>query len=137
MNDSRTTGRPWLAVVLSVAVTGLGHLYLRKWRRAAMWLLVVVGTSLLVPEAALEALADGGRVDVVALAPVLVVSALCTLDAYVLARRPPEQARSTRTDEDTARCPHCGGELTAGLDFCHWCTTELDEARPVERGESQ
>nr|WP_305794401.1 zinc ribbon domain-containing protein [Halomarina rubra] len=110
----------------------MGHLYLRRWGRAAAWLLVVAATSLVVPQAAIEALAAGEAVDVVALAPVWFASTLCALDAYVVARR--DHTPRTTAAADTARCPHCGGELTDGLDFCHWCTTELDDAQVASSG---
>ena len=136
MADSDTTRRPWLAAVLSAAVTGLGHLYLRRWLRAVGWLGVVAATSLFVPERALLAAAAGEGVDVVALAPALLVATLCALDAYVLARA--ERRRvAVREDGELTRCPNCGGELDPDIEFCHWCTTEfgdLQVARPGEEG---
>jgi len=39
--------RRWLAVALSLAVPGLGHLYLRRYRRGVLWLLPVVVLGML------------------------------------------------------------------------------------------
>ncbi|MWG33063.1 DUF7575 domain-containing protein [Halomarina oriensis] len=135
MNDSRTTGRPWLAAALSPAVTGLGHLYLRRWVRAALWFAVVAATTVVVPQTAVDAAAAGERVDVVALAPLLLATATCALDASVVAARDTRRARDPSVDTD--RCPHCGGELRTDLEFCHWCSTDVDAARSVEGGESR
>jgi hypothetical protein len=42
--------RPWLAVVLTLVVPGLGHAYLRLWGRAVLWFVLVLGTVItLVP----------------------------------------------------------------------------------------
>lgn len=38
----RPTGNPWLAVALALALPGLGHLYLRRWLRAAVFAAVVL-----------------------------------------------------------------------------------------------
>lgn len=130
MQESTSRKRPWLAALLSVLATGLGHVYLRRWRRAAGWLLLAYGVSvLLVDPAAVEALVNGSFVDPVALAPVLVVGGASVVDAYVLARtqNADARARATAVAEGTlATCPHCGNELDPDLEFCHWCTTELD-----------
>lgn len=48
--DISSRKRPWLAAALAFPVTGLGHLYLRRWRRAAGWLLLVgAATVVLTP----------------------------------------------------------------------------------------
>ncbi|MFC5970950.1 zinc ribbon domain-containing protein [Halomarina salina] len=136
MNDRSTTGRPWLAVALSVAVSGLGHLYLRRWLRAVAWLGITAGATLVVPQAALDAAAAGEAFDVVALAPIFFVGALCALDAYLIAQYQQFRSRAEPTaGGELTHCPNCGGELEADLGFCHWCTTEFDEfrvARPAE-----
>jgi len=40
MQRSTSQKRPWLAALLGALVTGFGHLYLRRWRRAVGWLAV-------------------------------------------------------------------------------------------------
>jgi len=55
---------PAVAVLLAAAVTGLGHLYLRRLRRGAGWLLGLATVAFLfVPPGAFGALVGGGTVD--------------------------------------------------------------------------
>jgi hypothetical protein len=133
MSDSRTNRRPWLAAVLGLAVTGFGHLYLRRWGRALGWVGVVAVTTLFVPRAAVDAVVAGGAVDVVALAPVLFTTTLSALDAYVVASRD----RAAAEDATADRCPNCRGELRADLAFCPWCARDLDAARTGDGGGSR
>lgn len=93
----RTTSqkRPWLAALLGALVTGFGHLYLRRWRRAVGWLAVLFAVSYaFVDPAAIEALAAGEPVDPLSIAPTLLVGSLSVIDAYVLARAQNEVART-------------------------------------------
>ena len=130
MNDSSASGRPWLAAALSVVVSGLGHLYLRRWLRAVAWLGLTAWATTLVPSAAVESAAAGEAVDVIALSPLLFAGSLCALDAYLVAQRQRLQARSEpNEDGEATHCPNCGGELDADLGFCHWCTVEFEEYR--------
>lgn len=133
MQESTSRKRPWLAALLSLLATGLGHLYLRRWRRAAGWLLLVYGVSVLfVDPAAVEALVSGSAVDPVALAPVLLVGGASVVDAYVLARTQNAAARvrtAAAAEGTLAACPHCGNELDPDLEFCHWCTAQIDRAQ--------
>lgn len=149
-----TNARPWLAVLLGLLATGLGHLYLRRWARAAGWFLAAVASALLfVPPEAAEALATGGRPSLGALAPALAVSGLSIVDAYLIARRaraadapgdsPIPQGRLAGSGPDpvdgdagpgpadgsgTVECPHCGRETERDLEFCQWCAEELPGA---------
>ena len=135
MGHSTSQKRPWLAAVLATLVTGFGHLYLRRWRRALGWLVVVFVTgALFVPPEAMEALVNEGVIDPVALAPTLLVSAVSVADAYLVARalnvRNRAVAAAMDDGESTAatHCPNCGKELDPELDFCQWCTTSIDDA---------
>ncbi|GAA0191630.1 zinc ribbon domain-containing protein [Halobaculum roseum] len=86
--------RPWLAVLLALAVTGLGHAYLRRWLRAFGWFAATFAAVLLfVPPEVVEALNAGDPVSnpVKALPPVIVVLA-SAVDAYMLARATREDA---------------------------------------------
>ncbi|MFC6838032.1 zinc ribbon domain-containing protein [Halomarina ordinaria] len=130
MRNARSTVRPWLAALLSAAVAGLGHLYLRRWLRALVWLGVAVAASALVPAAALEAAAAGESVDLWAMAPVWLVGLLCTVDAYLLAVADRRLAHAREAVDDggrLTRCPSCGGDLDPDLTFCHWCTRDLGD----------
>jgi len=139
MDRSVSRKRPWLAAVLAVVATGLGHVYLRRVRRAAGWLAVLLGVSFLfVDGAALTALVNGDPVDPLAVAPVVVVGALSVVDAYLVARAQNALARITATpDGQVTHCPNCGRELDPSIDFCHWCTTDLSglDIEPVDAAE--
>jgi hypothetical protein len=84
----RSRRRPWLAVLLALLVSGLGHAYLRRWGRAFVWYVAVTATLVfVVPDAAVEGLVAGDPPPVVDVAPALVVVAASVIDAYVLAVR--------------------------------------------------
>ncbi|MDG5760365.1 zinc ribbon domain-containing protein [Natronococcus sp. A-GB1] len=137
MSQSTSRKRPWLAALLAALVTGLGHLYLWRLRRAVGWLAAsVLVTFLLVDQAAFETLA-GGNPDTDALLavwPMYAIVALSVVDAYLIARRPAagsessahgEPTASSADEDDAPSCPHCGKDLDPDLEFCYWCTTPL------------
>jgi hypothetical protein len=133
MAKATSARRPILAALLGAVVTGLGHLYLRRWRRAVGWAAVgYAATVLFVPDQAVTAAATGGPVRPLALAPIALVGALSALDAYRIAlfeQRPttgPAADESGRVD-----CPACGRSIDPELGFCHWCTTEFEDLRVV------
>ena len=135
--------RPWLAALLAGLLTGFGHLYLRRWRRALGWLAgSFAATTLFVDPAAAEALVNGTvtRETLTGAAPMLVVGGLSVIDAYLLARAQNTAAStaasaaasaaasepSEPTDDERASCPHCGKDLDPELEFCHWCTRSVE-----------
>ena len=155
MGRSGTSGkRPWLAALLGTLATGLGHFYLRRWKRGLGWVAVAIAVSAVVvpPEAARALLSGDG--DVATLAPLLAVGVASVADAYVLARMQQREPRDRAGDGASAgptsesespsrgesgggpavgrgsgsadaECPECGEELDPDLDFCPWCTTRL------------
>ena len=144
MSTRPTHKRPWLAAMLAFLQPGLGHLYLRAWIRAVMWFALWFGTVFVaVPSvptggggllaavdrtiAALSALPLEATL---ALASVTLFS---TLDAYWLASKHNERRRAV--EEGIAPCPHCGRQVDADLDFCHWCTEPLDWSVDREYGD--
>ncbi|RDI72495.1 DUF7575 domain-containing protein [Halopelagius longus] len=133
MSQSVSRKRPWLAALLGALATGLGHVYLRRWRRAFGWVAVLFAVSVLfVDQAALSALAAGDAVDVAELTPLLIAGGLSIADAYLLARIQNAAVRLTVTPDGRLNsCPNCGKELDSELDFCHWCTAELDDFEAV------
>ena len=142
MNRPVSRKRPWVAAVLGAVAMGLGHLYLRMWRRALGWFAVFFGATLLfVDPAVLAAVARGGPADPTALTPVLAVGGLSVADAYLLAR-----ARNATVRPEPipgggpTYCPNCGNECDGELDFCHWCATEVgdsDAAHSEDRDEQR
>lgn len=135
MSQSLPRKRPWLAALLGAIATGLGHLYLRRWRRGFAWVGLLLGVSVLIVDAdAMEAFATRGAVDPLAIAPIVLVGTLSVLDAYLLAHAHNAVARGTVSLD--RRCPECGRELDPDLAFCHWCSTELEDleaAGPIDR----
>ncbi|TKX56709.1 zinc ribbon domain-containing protein [Halorubrum sp. SS7] len=86
--------RPVLAALLALVFPGLGHLALRRWGRALLWHLTIVGGGV-----ALFALYDVEPVDPLAdpaaltaavptdvTLPIVLLSALSALDAYLVGR---------------------------------------------------
>lgn len=130
-----TRKRPFLAGLLAVLYPGLGHIYLRAWKRALGWFLLAIATvALVVPPEVIESVdpldspfaisetvataASAGE-----LTALLIVVGFSVADAYLLARRQP----ASQSADETYRCPNCNKELAEELDFCPWCATELDE----------
>ena len=125
--------RPWLAAALAFLYPGLGHVYLREWLRAALWFsLVISSMAFLVGDSVSAPLESGVTVDSVLAAlqsipleanlALLAITILSMADAYWMATR-----ENAVTDiVEGAKCPNCGKELDDDIDFCHWCTTELE-----------
>lgn len=136
MADSATTEvrqvRPLLAAALAIVVPGLGHIYIRMWGRALLWFaLYFLTMQFFVPdEAIVSSLSLGAVVEAVRAVPleaavlVITVSVLNVVDAYLMAKQ--VNKRHNRAAGNVKTCPHCGKELDEDLDFCHWCTTELE-----------
>ncbi|MFB6224067.1 MAG: DUF6677 family protein [Haloarcula sp.] len=127
--------RPLLAAVLAFIFPGLGHFYLRRWGRGLLWLglmfmlsllFIITGTVQPVSELTVDAItaAYQTRPTEVTIASV-VITTLNVVDAYWVAVNENE----TQEIEAGTTCPSCGKELDQDIDFCHWCTTQLD---PVE-----
>lgn len=126
--------RPWLALVLTILLPGLGHVYLRLWLRSALWLaLYLAGTSYILPDGATPEefsvdafVAAGEAVPLEAGLLVLGISVVCLVDVYMMTSYINDRVRRVSRDSPE-NCPHCGKELDDDLSFCHWCTTELDD----------
>jgi len=135
MAQASLRNNPLLAALLGTAVTGLGHLYLRRWLRAIGWLgITVVASVLFVPESTISAIGSGTLTDPLSILPVVLISAASALDAYLIAKITRMQADEIRTanagevagDDEPPACPACGKPVDLDLEFCHWCTTEFD-----------
>ncbi|MGQ4555812.1 DUF7575 domain-containing protein [Halobellus sp. GM3] len=122
----------------SLGVAGAGHLYLRRWRRAVAWFSFVVGAALVLlwlfadpstvslTDPASVAALEPSALPATVTAPLFGLLLLSTFDAYRLA------SVGVRTT-DEPQCPNCGGELDPEIDFCPWCTIELEWERPGEK----
>ena len=131
--------RPYLAGLLGVVATGLGHLYLRRWLRGVGWLVLAFGITMwFVPEESLRAMSAGeSMTDRTDFYPTMAVQLAAAFDAFLLAYRENLGNAGVATDVDvpvvgdddvegdTVTCPNCGKDVDADLGFCHWCTTEF------------
>ena len=156
----RTRRRPWLAALLALVVSGLGHAYLRRWARGLGWYLAVTAAVFVfVPESAISGAFAGDPPAVREVAPAAAVVGASVIDAYVVAHRhnrasdrDGDAARATESPDavagpdavsteppdgegstesgETIRCPECGKETDPTFDFCQWC------AEPVGEGDA-
>lgn len=126
--------RPVLAAVLAAIVPGLGHVYIRMWGRAVMWfLLYVLATQVFVPSAAMPSTASLEAIrEAITAVPrdaallLVTIALLNVFDAFLMTRYHNQEVEFEASGR--RRCPECGREVDADLDFCHWCTTELEAA---------
>ena len=152
----RTRRRPWLAALLALVVSGLGHAYLRRWARALGWYVAVTAAVFVfVPESAIAGAFAGDPPAVREVAPAAAVVGASVIDAYVVALRnnrtyerergtvratdaadspderaadgPAAQSAETGANDGTVRCPECGKETDPTVDFCQWCAEPLGE----------
>jgi hypothetical protein len=146
MSDTRR--RAFVAALVgmlgaTVGVAGVGHAYLREWRRAVAWFTFILGTELVLlsvfADPAAVVAEEGSTASALATltstaatlpttvtVPLLILLVLSTLDAYRVALTQP---RAGGTDGPT--CPYCGESVDPELDFCPWCTERFEQA-PAE-----
>ena len=138
--------RPYVAALLGLLVTGLGHLYLRRWLRAIAWIAIAFAISVaFVPESAATAVLSGEPVDPVTLLPGLFVGIGSAIDAFRIGRQERAETKQRVTtgeafadveqgtpeaeaavEGESIDCPVCGKPVDPDLGFCHWCTTEFE-----------
>ena len=121
-----------VAALLALAIAGLGHAYLRLWRRAAGWFVTIVGTGILLVSTFASPDTPVQELPAEVLLPVFALFLLSAWDASRLAARGPTSNR----EDDTLVCPNCGGELDEGLDFCPWCAEPLGDPQVDGDGRS-
>lgn len=117
--------RPWLAALLSILVTGLGHIYLRQWLRALWWvtLVILAGLFFLPEDVFFET-----QPSLTEIGPVFIIVSLCVIDAYLIARVHNRRLAVTNFE----RCPLCGTELDPELTFCWGCASDVETKPPTE-----
>ena len=110
--SEHTRRRPWLAALLALVVSGLGHAYLRRWARAFGWYVAVTAAVLLfVPESALSGALAGDPPAVRDVAPAAAVVVASVIDAYVVALR---NNRAYERERDAARAADPAGSAGDG-----------------------
>ena len=151
--SEHTRRRPWLAALLALVVSGLGHAYLRWWARALGWYVAVTAAVVaFVPESAISGALAGDPPPVRDVAPAAAVVGASVIDAYVVALRnnrayereraaaratdapespasdaPADSGEASPEPDATLRCPECGKETDPTVDFCQWCAEPLGE----------
>ncbi|WP_224269135.1 zinc ribbon domain-containing protein [Haloprofundus salinisoli] len=142
--------KPFIAGALGMLIAGLGHLYLRRWRRAIAWmaLVILVGELFFSPATVefLDSTISQGSPFVAGQAPsspavleelllvsfVIVASALDAVLVGVRTLRAEDAAAASEGDsstmdaEATWNCPNCGKEVEAEMEFCPWCAERID-----------
>lgn len=122
------------ALGAALGIAGMGHVYLREWRRAAAWFALVVGSALVLLAVFTDpATVDPASVPGVVTIPVAALLLLSTLDAYLIASRSVSGPNGSGSDESGPACPYCGKELDEDLSFCPWCTTRFDDEAATSR----
>ncbi|MEF8781424.1 MAG: zinc ribbon domain-containing protein [Haloferacaceae archaeon] len=152
MNENRR--RAMIVVLLAVGgavfgVAGVGHAYLREWKRALSWfLLALFGSAALIVSSVGEAVPSSVlELPPAVIAGIAFILLISVVDAFLVAIRSTPSASGIAgsagsvvgvSDDSSAgveagesvACPHCGRETDPELDFCMWCTRELsDEGR--------
>lgn len=149
MNENRR--RVMIVLLLAVGgavfgVAGVGHAYLREWKRALAWfLLALFGSAALIVSAVGEAVPSSVfELPPAVAAGIVFILLISVIDAFLVAIR---NSRSTAgvagsagpvagmsegspTGVDAGQsvaCPHCGRETDPELEFCMWCTRELSD----------
>ncbi|MFC5134866.1 MULTISPECIES: DUF7575 domain-containing protein [Haloferacaceae] len=107
--------RPWLAVLLALLISGLGHAYLRRWARAFGWYVAITATLVfLVPDAAVDQLLAREAPPIADIAPGLLAVLASVVDAYVLAIR--NNRRYDRKQRAAAGRTDAAGRGSVGTD---------------------
>ena len=118
-----------------IGVPGVGHAYLRRWKRSLLWLTVTLGAGIVllsyyVPDPATIDPFDIGAIPIEVRITLFVITAVSVFDATLLAYLDSRSASGIGSNEAVAEdgahsCPHCGKPTDTDLDFCTWCTEPL------------
>jgi len=100
--------RPWLAAVLALLIAGLGHAYLRRWGRALLWFLTILGGVLALAQLyGFEPTGFPPEYPSEVAVPSLVLLLLSAVDAFLVGR---DQNRTKRREAAAARA-HAAREV--------------------------
>lgn len=141
-------------------IAGVGHAYLRQWRRSIVWFLLAIGSGIALvfyyveDPAAIDPF-DAGAIPQEVYIPLFVIIALSVIDAVLLSiaagrTEPDERLAANAIDSDSTpiedvgadgstpepesvpACPECGKDTDPELDFCPWCTYEFEQPPDAE-----
>ena len=150
MNENRR--RSVITVLLAVGgavfgVAGVGHAYLREWKRALLWFLLALfgGAALVVSAAGDTVPSSVFDLPPTVVAGIFFILFISVVDAYLVSVRKANATTSVPVPNDiangetpaaatdgepaaTVTCPHCGRETDPELDFCTWCTGKFADA---------
>ncbi|MDR5672119.1 Membrane protein containing Zn-ribbon domain [Halalkaliarchaeum sp. AArc-CO] len=150
MNENRR--RSVITVLLAVGgavfgVAGVGHAYLREWKRALLWFLLALfgGAALVVSAAGDTVPSSVFDLPPTVVAGIFFILFISVVDAYLVSIRKANATPSVSVPADladgetpaaaadgeqsaTVTCPHCGRETDPELDFCTWCTGKFADA---------
>ncbi|WP_181686791.1 zinc ribbon domain-containing protein [Halorhabdus salina] len=129
MSRQQYDPRPYIAALLGSLLTGLGHVYLGRWKRAVGWFALLVWSSaVFVGPQTSQPLASGGLTGSLSMVPLFLISIMSIVDVFLVARRDRLSA-TTDSEPSFEACPDCGRDLDPAVDFCPWCGAD----RPAER----
>ncbi|WP_318571082.1 DUF6677 family protein [Salinigranum marinum] len=128
MNLSHKKRHRTTAVVLSLLYPGLGHIYLRAWVRASVWLaLVLSAVGLVLPTDLIVTITTGtaasiadvdAQIPTVALVILAAVSrVLCALDTWLTHRQ---------HGQTHVHCHACHRSVELTSEFCRWCLEPVE-----------
>lgn len=118
-----------------IGIAGVGHAYLRRWRRAIAWFLLVIAVGIVLVSVYTDPTdVTPAEMPLEVTLPLLALLLLSAFDAYIVARdeataaAEPAAVENAQPEAEVASCPYCGRDLDPELDFCHWCTKPLDRS---------
>ncbi|WP_144924115.1 zinc ribbon domain-containing protein [Halorubrum salsamenti] len=145
--------RPLLAALLAMALPGLGHLTLRRWGRALLWHLTIVGGSVAlfalydVPVASTisptEAVEAAAALPTEVTLPIAVLYTLSAVDAYLVGRAAVAERRRadataeairrrTASDDGESGDADLSGDSSGASSPSPTVTATGSDARPAE-----
>lgn len=116
----------------AILVAGAGHVYLRRWRRAAVWFVGgVAGLAALVIAFSDPSVTELAALPMTVVGPYLLFLSLSVADAYAVGQGvadgmpdgPPGAAKA----EGGVACESCGRSTDPQLRFCWYCSATIPE----------
>lgn len=121
-----------------VLIAGAGHVYLRRWRRAAVWFAGGVAGLVALTFAFVDPTVSSlTALPVTVTGPYFLFLTLSVADAYAVARGMaargvPGPMEADEAAEGGVSCESCGRTTDPRLRFCWYCATTLPESAEGE-----